>query len=130
MLICLPMMGAVILRDPTMPANYLPQPKTPISPQESAPSISPQAQPLAGATPAATDIAATPPAPIFVITAIFEFPKYRIAVINGQYLKVGDKIDEFTITTITPYTVELRGPDNTSQVLNLFTQVKAPAPKQ
>lgn len=58
------------------------------------------------------------------LTAIFIYPKYSIAIINGKIVKVGDQIDEFTVTTIRPFTVELNGPQNSKEVLQLITPVR------
>jgi len=59
----------------------------------------------------------------FKLTAIFVYPQYSVAIINGKPVKVGDHIDEFTVTTIRPYTVELTGPQNYKEVLPLVTPV-------
>ena len=59
----------------------------------------------------------------FQLTAIFIHANYSIAVINDKAVKVGDQIDEFTVTTIRPFTVELTGPQNTREVLQLVPTV-------
>ncbi|OGT41966.1 MAG: hypothetical protein A3F42_07245 [Gammaproteobacteria bacterium RIFCSPHIGHO2_12_FULL_37_34] len=59
----------------------------------------------------------------FELTAVFIHPQYSIAIINKKAVKVGDQIDEFTVTTIRPYTVELMGPQNIREVLQLVTPV-------
>lgn len=61
------------------------------------------------------------------LTAIFIYPKYRFAIINGVIMKPGDKIGEFTITMINPYTVELTGPQGTQQLLQLVIPIKTPS---
>lgn len=49
----------------------------------------------------------------------------KTAIIDGQIVTLGDKIGEFTITGITPYTVVLTGADNTEQTLELVPQIKS-----
>lgn len=58
------------------------------------------------------------------LTAIFIYPTYRLAIINSQPLKVGDKINEYTVTSISANTVELNGPENTQEVLQVAASVK------
>jgi len=58
------------------------------------------------------------------LTAIFIYPNYRLAIINGQPLMVGDHINEFTITAITPFTVELMRSQDSKEVLSLTLTVK------
>ena len=58
------------------------------------------------------------------VTAIFIYPTHRIAIINGQVLMVGDKINEFTVTTIEPNTVELVGSEQHVETLSLTMPVK------
>lgn len=60
----------------------------------------------------------------FDLTAIFIYPTYKLAIINGQALKSGDQIGEFTVTTINTNTVELDGPKNSKEVLQVVTDVK------
>ena len=57
------------------------------------------------------------------LTAIFIYPNYSVAIISGKAVKVGDQIDEFTVTTIRPFTVELSGPQNIKEVLQLLTPI-------
>ncbi len=69
-----------------------------------------------------TNAQATPSEP-YELTAVFLYPQYSIAIINEQTYKVGDKIDEFTITTIHPNTVELTGPQGNKEILQLTEPV-------
>ncbi len=62
------------------------------------------------------------------VTAIFDYPDYRAAIINNRLVKVGDRIGEFTITSITPYTVELTGTDNSKRQLDIVSAVKERIP--
>src|SRR5580700_1608209 len=55
------------------------------------------------------------------LTATFIYPTHQLAIINGTLLKVGDHYGQFTITSITPYSVELKGPQNTREELFLVT---------
>lgn len=57
-----------------------------------------------------------------VVTAIFIYPAYRVAIINGQSLMVGSHVGEFIVTTINPYTVELSGTQG-KEVLKLTTSM-------
>lgn len=91
------LMGAVTLRDPTRPPNV---------------------------TTPAEGTAAQASGQGDSLTAIFDYPDHQVAIINNQVMRVGDRIGEFTITAITPYTVELTGPNNTRQVLELVSTVK------
>lgn len=94
------LMGAVSLRDPTRPPNVT-TPGDGTSSEKSQQGDS--------------------------LTAVFDYPEHQVAIINNQVMRVGDHIGEFTITTITPYTVELTGPNNTRQVLELVSTVKEAA---
>ncbi len=58
------------------------------------------------------------------LTAIFIYPSYRMAIINGQTLRIGDHINEYTITAINPFTVELMRSENSKEVLSLTLTVK------
>jgi hypothetical protein len=58
------------------------------------------------------------------LSAIFIYPHRRIAVIGNQSLTVGDKFGEYTITTITPNTVELVGPAGKLELLQLLPSVR------
>lgn len=58
------------------------------------------------------------------VTAIYVHSNYRLAIINGQVVKTGDHLGEFTITTINPYTVELTGSQNNQLVLPLTVTIK------
>lgn len=71
----------------------------------------------------ATHAAAAKEGPL-TLTAVFIYPNYQIAIINGQTAMIGDHIDEFTITSITPFTVELVGPRNNKEILPLVTPLK------
>ena len=59
-----------------------------------------------------------------MLTAVFIHPQYRLAIISGQAVKLGGTINGFTVTAITPYTVELLGPSNTKETLTLIEPVK------
>lgn len=59
-----------------------------------------------------------------VLNAIFVYPRDRFAMINNQVFRIGDKIGEFTVTNITPYTVELLGAQNSKEVLQIVQQIK------
>ena len=58
------------------------------------------------------------------VTAIFVYPNHRFAIINGQMVRVGDKIGEYTIINIQHDTVELTGSQDTSLVLPILPIVK------
>lgn len=58
------------------------------------------------------------------LTAIFIYSTYRSAIIGGRYVTIGDQIGEFTITNISPYTVELTSSKNQKEVLQLLPSVK------
>ncbi len=58
------------------------------------------------------------------VNAIFIYPNYRSAIINGQIVMIGDHLGDYTITSITPFAVELSGPQNSQEVLPLVTPVK------
>lgn len=58
------------------------------------------------------------------VTAIFIYPSYRFAIINGQLGKPGDKVGEYTIINIQHDTVELKGAQDNSMVLPLLPSVK------
>lgn len=58
------------------------------------------------------------------LTAVFIYPAYRLAIINGKAVMVGDKIEEFTVTTITPYTVELSGMNDHKEILQLTLPIR------
>ena len=95
LLICLPcLLGVSSLTDPTRPPGVI------FGPQNTASS-----QPLQ-------------------LTAVFIYPNYRLAIINDQVALIGDHIGEFTITTISPYAVELTGPQNAKSVLTLTVPLK------
>src|SRR3990167_5164008 len=55
------------------------------------------------------------------LTAIFIYPHKRIAIINGQAVTMGDRVGEFTITSINTYSVELVGSQNNREMLQLVT---------
>ena len=59
-----------------------------------------------------------------ILNATYVYPTKQYALINGSLFKKGDQLGQFTIIAITPYSVELEGPQNTKEVLLLFTQVK------
>jgi len=62
----------------------------------------------------------------FILSAVLISPQRRLAIINGQQVMVGDKLGEFTITSISSNTVELIGPENRKQLLQLAAPVKKP----
>ncbi len=64
------------------------------------------------------------------LTAIFIYPSYRVAIINGVALKPGDHINEYIVTTIDTYTVELTDPQNNRETLHLLTPIKEAAPTE
>lgn len=94
LLVCAHLLGATTNTDPTQPPGY----EAPISSASNN-------QPLA-------------------LTAVFLYPNDRIAIIGGKPVKVGDKIHEYTVTTIQANTVELVGPKATHEVLTLTATVK------
>lgn len=61
------------------------------------------------------------------VTAIFDYPDHRVAIVDNRVVQQGDRIGEFTITAITPYTVELAGTNNSKQVLELVSTIKKTA---
>ena len=58
------------------------------------------------------------------LTATFIYPHYQLAIINGQSVMVGDPIGAFTVTHISPYTVELMGPQSNKEILQLVPEIK------
>lgn len=58
------------------------------------------------------------------LMAIFGNSVSRYAIISGEIYREGDKIGEFTITQITPYTVVLTSSDQSQQVLELVEKIK------
>ncbi len=58
------------------------------------------------------------------LTAVFIYPTYKLAIINGAPLKEGDHLGEYTITTIATNTVELVGPTNDKLMLTLVMDLK------
>ena len=90
-------MGAVPLRDPTQP-------------------------PMAATIAANNNDDKTPST--LQLTAVFIYPTYKLAIINGTPIKEGDHIGEYTITRIEPNTVELQGPTNDKLLLTLVMDVK------
>ncbi|TAK74636.1 MAG: hypothetical protein EPO11_06605 [Gammaproteobacteria bacterium] len=62
------------------------------------------------------------------VSAIFIYPNYRVAIINGRPVMVGDHLGDFTITSIMPFTVELIGSQNNQEVLPLVATVKQERP--
>jgi len=59
-----------------------------------------------------------------LVTAIFIYPNYRFAIINGHLGKPGDKVGEYTIINIQHDTVELKGSQENSITLPLLPSVK------
>lgn len=62
------------------------------------------------------------------LTAIFITHSTQWAVINNVIVKLGDHINQFTVTTITPNTVELNDAQNNREVLYLVNDVKQVKP--
>lgn len=61
------------------------------------------------------------------VTAIFIYPDDRFAIINNQMARVGTKLDDFTITAITPYTVQMIDQEGKGKTLELISNaVKQP----
>ncbi len=58
------------------------------------------------------------------LTGTFISHQSKMAMINGQWLKVGDRVGEFAITAITPYTVKLIGQQANIETLKLAPKVK------
>jgi hypothetical protein len=58
------------------------------------------------------------------LSAIFIYPNRRMAIINGNLVKIGDKIDSYTIINIQDDTVELNGLLNDSLVLPLLPTIR------
>lgn len=58
------------------------------------------------------------------VTAIFIYPSRRFAIISGHMASVGDKIGEYTVINIQHDTVELKGSQDTSMILQLVPMVK------
>lgn len=56
--------------------------------------------------------------------ATYIYPEYRLAIINGQIFKIGDKINEFTISSIDQNTVELTNAKLEKTILRIGTMVK------
>lgn len=91
------LIGAVPLRDPTQP---------------------PMAAPIVPANNTEKSAGA------LQLTAVFIYPTYQLAIINGLPLKQGDHIGEYTITRIETNTVELQGPTNDKLMLTLVMDMK------
>lgn len=64
------------------------------------------------------------PSQALQVTAIFIYPHYQLAIINGQSVMVGDKINDFIVTSISHDAVELTGPENEKESLPLTMDVK------
>lgn len=94
-LLSLVMIGATDYPDPTRPPNF----QTAVDSQDTTPTN-------------------------LILTAIFTYPTFNMAIINGNAYKQGDKLGEYTITRIALNTVELSGPENSTQELTLTTSVK------
>jgi MSHA biogenesis protein MshK len=63
-----------------------------------------------------------------VLNAVFIYPTYRIAIISGQAVKIGDRINELTVSSIEQNTVELTGSKNEVTVLSLGAPIKQKSP--
>lgn len=63
-----------------------------------------------------------------VLNAVFIYPTYRIAIINGQAFKIGDRINELTVSSIEQNTVELTGSKNEVTVLSVGSPIKQKSP--
>ena len=60
----------------------------------------------------------------FQLTAIYYKKNRSHVIINGEIKVIGDQMGEFTITAITPYTVELMGKENNKIILVINFPVK------
>jgi hypothetical protein len=58
------------------------------------------------------------------VEAIFVYRHESLAIIAGQVVRKGDRLNEFTITGIQPYTVELTGPEDTKEILQLVPSIR------
>lgn len=76
-----------------------------------------------------TPSSTAPQSSALVLNAVFIYPDSKIAIINKQPVKIGDHINEFIVTSISLNTVELMGPSNRREVLELTTPVKSNQPQ-
>ncbi|OGT45851.1 MAG: hypothetical protein A3E83_00545 [Gammaproteobacteria bacterium RIFCSPHIGHO2_12_FULL_41_20] len=60
----------------------------------------------------------------YILTAVFIQNGRRIAIVGGQPVREGDRLGQFIVTAITPYTVELVGSENERQILQLVPAIK------
>lgn len=87
--------GASSLTDPTRPPDYVPSKS--------------QSMKITGP---------------MTLTAIFSYSDYKVAIINGERLRVGDKVGDYTIIKIKANGVELIGPNDKVEMLSLLPTVK------
>lgn len=59
------------------------------------------------------------------LTAIFIYPTYKVAIVDGQAIKIGDHIGEYTVTNIDLNAVELEGPQNEKETLQLVASIRS-----
>ena len=60
----------------------------------------------------------------FTLMAVFIHAHKRVAVIGNKAVQEGERIGEYNVIAITPYTVELEGPMHEKRVLPLVEMVK------
>lgn len=60
------------------------------------------------------------------LTAVFIYPNYRLAIINGQMVVPGDHFGELLVTNILNDAVELMGPDDRKVILPLVIPIVTP----
>ncbi len=58
------------------------------------------------------------------LSATFIYADRKLAIINGTLYKEGDHFGQFTIQSITPYSVVLVGPQHTKEILSLLNEIK------
>lgn len=62
----------------------------------------------------------------FKLQAIYIHTNKSQVMLDGRLYQLGDKYGEYTITTIEPYTVELKSTDGQVQLLHLAQPIKQP----
>jgi hypothetical protein len=60
----------------------------------------------------------------FNLSAIFIYPTYKLAMIDGKAVMVGDSFAGYIVTNMTPFSVELIDKENRKEVLTLIASVK------
>jgi len=58
------------------------------------------------------------------LTAIFVYPHYKIAIIDNQVKRTGDRVGEYVVTSIKRNVVELTGNHNKRMMLKLSPTIK------